>query len=362
MSDKKITYLLGAGASYNACPILNELGEKMIEMAETHLPELDAKFDYNYNIEGNNITRNNSINILQDIGSFGVKACEFGTIDTYAKKLSLNHRYASSLQRLKLALSIFFVLWDNTDSKIKERKNEDKDKEALSFKNIDLRYISLLATFLEKGKDNFPKMNENIKFISWNYDLQLEKAFKAFIIDDLKVKTDNVDYYFKFKHNTSEAIQNLDLLHLNGYSGYYYVNDNKNNQFKEQPFLYNNNSKNLIKVLKKSIEYMNRKSFRVDVPINFAWENNELAQKKREYAKSVFQNSDVVVVIGYSFPPFNRRIDQMLFNELKGRKTKVYYQDPKASRNLIKTFINPEECEVRIIKDRHDQFFVPYEF
>jgi len=30
---KNITYLLGAGASYNACPIWKEQGKKMIEMS-----------------------------------------------------------------------------------------------------------------------------------------------------------------------------------------------------------------------------------------------------------------------------------------------------------------------------------------
>ena len=35
---KKITYLLGAGASANACPILNKQGIKMVELATKYLP------------------------------------------------------------------------------------------------------------------------------------------------------------------------------------------------------------------------------------------------------------------------------------------------------------------------------------
>jgi len=366
MSDKKITYLLGAGASYNACPILNELGEKMIEMAVTHLLELGVTFDYNYDFNKNTFSRGHSINILQDIGSFGIKACEFGTIDTFAKKLSLNDRNSSTLQRLKLALSSFFLLWETTSSTIKKRNSNNKENEAKPFFNIDLRYLSLLATFLEKNNDNFPKMNENIKFVSWNYDMQLEKAFKSFINDDLKISIDDVNNFFKFKYDTKKDIQNLDLLHLNGYCGYYYDNDNNPvKKYDEYSILNINNSKNIIDVLKTiehNFEYVNNLRIRVDDHINYAWEQNELAQQKREYAKNIFQNSDVIVVIGYSFPPFNRKIDQMLFYELKGRKTKVYYQDPNASENLIKTFINPKECEVTILKDRPDQFFVPYEY
>ena len=34
MKGKKITYLLGADASYQACPIWKEQGEKMIELAK----------------------------------------------------------------------------------------------------------------------------------------------------------------------------------------------------------------------------------------------------------------------------------------------------------------------------------------
>ena len=95
--------------------------------------------------------------------------------------------------------------------------------------------------------------------------------------------------------------------------------------------------------------------------INYAWEQSELAKQKREYAKKVFKESDVIVVIGYSFPPFNRQVDQMLFNELKGRKTRIYYQDPNASESLIKNYVD-DDCEVIIINDRLEQFMVPYEF
>lgn len=42
---KNITYLLGAGASYNSCPIWEEQGEKMIELAQKYLDP--SKCDFN---------------------------------------------------------------------------------------------------------------------------------------------------------------------------------------------------------------------------------------------------------------------------------------------------------------------------
>jgi len=113
MSEKKITYLLGAGSSYQACPILSELGEKMIEMSRSYL---GSKYKTDYNIK-TDISRQNSENLMQSVGYFGRKALEFGTIDTYAKKLSLNNDYYDELQNLKLSVSVFFTLWEMSYSK-----------------------------------------------------------------------------------------------------------------------------------------------------------------------------------------------------------------------------------------------------
>ena len=114
---KKLTFLLGAGASFHSCPIWKEQGEKMIELAEKYLSDSKRNFENRPTLE------NEKEEILWDIGYFGYKALKFGTIDTYAKKLFLNQSN-SELVRLKVAVSIFFTLWNLTDdSKLKKRNH-----------------------------------------------------------------------------------------------------------------------------------------------------------------------------------------------------------------------------------------------
>ena len=102
-----ITYLFGAGASVKACPILKGLGEKMVALSQKFLdPELALSIDLKQ------FSRNPRNQILFDIGYFGKKALQFGTIDTYAKKLYLSNDHENELKDLKLSVSLFFTIWN----------------------------------------------------------------------------------------------------------------------------------------------------------------------------------------------------------------------------------------------------------
>ncbi len=96
--------------------------------------------------------------------------------------------------------------------------------------------------------------------------------------------------------------------------------------------------------------------------INYAWETNTNAITARTQAEKIFSETDIVVVIGYSFPSFNKEIDSALFSKLQGRKTKIIYQDPNASEDFLKVLSADLDCEYSIINDRLDSFYLPYEF
>ena len=167
---KNITYFLGAGASYNACPIWKEQGNKMLEMS------LEYQDNSDFDIYKNPYDEDNEKFILWEIGYFGKKAIEFNTIDTYAKKLLLN-RSIDELDRLKFAVSMFFTLWQlSTDLKIRDHERY-KDV-------IDRRYIDLLAKLLENKGESNPTIPTNINIVTWNYDLQFEFAYKSFCDND----------------------------------------------------------------------------------------------------------------------------------------------------------------------------------
>ncbi len=326
---KNITYLLGAGASYNAYPILSEQGEKMIELAQTFKK---LKNDGNFN---ENESLKYMERIFEDMDYFGKKAKEFGTIDTYARKLYLNDN--RELGKLKVAVSLFFTIWQLTDDK------KLKTLEKRPILEIDNRYISLLATILEK-KDGDIVMKENINFVTWNYDLQLEYAFKLF--------NNNLDFTVLLNDSP------LQICHLNGYHGFYQTSGN------EKDFLDRTVSKkieDIINAIGFIPDSQNKGSIDITGHINYAWEESNISSKTRAEAKRIFAQTDILIIIGYSFPPFNKDIDSSLFKELKGEEIEIYYQVPNASKEIFLQLINKKESQI-VLRNKLDYFFLPYSF
>ncbi|WP_040250064.1 hypothetical protein [Psychroserpens mesophilus] len=348
LKKPKITYFIGAGASYSSCPIWTEQGNKMIEVACKYFKKNTGFF----------ITKPTDLvehaeEIIWDIGYFGLKANKFGTIDTYAKKLHLNASF-KELSRLKLSVSVFFTIWQLTnDRNLKSRKIQDKE---YVFEEIDKRYISLFASILESKSSVEIKIKENIRFVSWNYDLQLEYAFKSFNQDNLSWEfiCNNLNFRAGISDN-----KELDICHLNGYHGFYNVKE------REEHFLDLTESKGINEIVDSlSFLYNSHRNngFSLSNHINYAWEKNPIAQKTRDEALRIFSETDILIIIGYSFPNFNKEIDKELFKRLQGRKTRIYYQDPNASLNFIKQLVDINECEVIIEKEKLDNFILPYDF
>ncbi len=339
-----ITFLLGAGASYNSCPIWKEQGEKMVELAEKYLKSSNNNFN-----DKAPVGLDDKEQLLWNIGYFGQKALKFGTIDTYAKKLFLNQS-DQELSALKLAVSVFFTIWQLTnDFDLKKRGSNILEE-------IDRRYITLLAALLENKSGSGIQIKENVRFVTWNYDLQLEFAFKSFTRDGSS--WDDIPDNLRFRFN-SDNPKSLQICHLNGYHGFYITSE------KEIGFIDVPKSKDINEIL-ESIGYVStshsRRQLHVTNHINYAWETNPLALGVRNEAIKVFSETDILVVIGYSFPNFNKEIDKMLFDKLKGRKTTIYYQDLNASETFIKQLVNSNETEIICERIKMDAFLLPYEF
>jgi hypothetical protein len=339
-----ITYLFGAGASALACPVLKGQGEKMIEISRKHLSDEIALIG----LEPFN--PNPYDKILYDIGYFGKKALEYGTIDTYAKKLYLSNDHENELTRLKMSVSHFFTIWE---SMIDDVKNPDK------FEKVDHRYISLLASILEKTGNGTPRIKSNFKFVTWNYDLQFERAFKSFCMDHLS--WNDMSRYLNFRINTSNK-KPLDICHLNGYSGFYYTHTNPNEVDTVDRGIDNKDVKTIIKELEFTVESQHRRQISFEHHINYAWESNDLAESARNAAIQAFSETDILVIIGYSFPTFNKEIDQLLFHALRNRRTQIYYQDPNATDEFISILARGLDTQIFCIQDKLDHFFLPYDY
>lgn len=338
---KNITYLLGAGASRNAIPILNELSEIMVDFAKFYLNNNDNDL---FNIS-NPYNKDSKEYLIWEIGYFGAKGKKFGTIDTYAKKLVLNHS-DGDLIRLKLAVSNFFTIW--------QYSNNLYNKDVKKFNDvIDRRYISLLASILEDTNGINPTIKSNINFVSWNYDLQFELAYKEFCQSNRCWN----DIFEPLKSSNQ-------ILHLNGYHGHYdIIEKEKRNECSLVNRLEIDDFNNIIEAIKFTSTSQQRDQIDFSNHINYAWENNDISSNNRGKANEIFKNTDVLIVIGYSFPPFNREIDRMLFKNIR-QNTKIIYQDPNASKFIIQSLLNfsPKENEIICENNYLHSFILPDEF
>lgn len=70
--NKKVTYLLGAGASYHALPILSEMKDTMKSLV--------------VKLQQNNYHSNYAKNVVEDICWILKEADDYFTVDTLAKK------------------------------------------------------------------------------------------------------------------------------------------------------------------------------------------------------------------------------------------------------------------------------------
>ena len=235
------------------------------------------------------------------------------TFDTIARKYWLMGR-KEDLNRLKFFMNIFFI-W------LQMRNDFDK------------RYDKFLSIILKKNKNNIYLPND-FNFISWNYDMQFELAALSYfrsiaVIDTLFKKTGVIPYVGNPNYKTQENIYEQDkfnFIKLNGIAGIL------NNQDLISPIYDDNFDVNeeisLLKDriskfdLKKLIDFIiarqnNITQFNAGT-LQFAFEKTEKQKNALDAAKKIMNQTSTLIVIGYSFPYFNRDIDISLLSELKG--------------------------------------------
>ncbi len=365
----KITYYLGAGASYYAYPILDKQAEMMIELASIELVEKDMYGDvimqYKFKEEEKDaLPDDNRIKILWHIGYFGKKAILFNTIDTYARKLELTGDI-TELDLLKMSVSVFFDLWSNfyeTRYRFPLFEKTDNQYEK-KYDWIDSRYKSLFFLFLEKGSEKI-YFNESIKFVTWNYDLQLESTFRLFQGEDKVESFEDLNTnYFMFKGDNN-LIQQNNVFHLNGHHGFY--SDFSFSNLKKQTIETgsNNSIDNYWKKTEGLFDSTMAQTANFNKYVKYAWEH-DLNSDWFQQISTVMKETEILVVIGYSFPPFNREIDQELFSKLDPSKIKkIVYQDPNANEQIIKNlfkFPRRFDDKIEIEKGNLNQFHLPNE-
>lgn len=213
----------------------------------------------------------------------------------------------------------------------------------------DQRYDTFLANILGMNL-YFPK---ELSVISWNYDSQFEIAYKYYSPNGtLPIYEKNVDGNFPPLKETGRIFK------INGSANF----DNFN--------LVNAIIKNVdVDPIIQLIEYYgclyvdtSALGFQFRSHLSFAWENSDNQSQLMDAIKQTTTDTETVIVIGYSFPYFNREIDRAIFAGMPNLKT-IYIQDPNpnAVEPSLKAVLSKEKnVNIEYQKDC-TQFYLPRE-
>lgn len=341
----KIIYYIGAGASYGnknkrelldegtederllvheGLPVVNEIAKSLVAFQESvrNVDIIASKF---YTFMDKYKTIGTDVNcirsrLLEDIKELHKAAKEHSTIDTYAKKLYLT-KQVRQLEKLKNVLATFFI-WIQLESK------------------TDQRYDTFLANILQMDNLSLPL---NISVISWNYDSQFELAYKNY-------SNNNLPIYDKLGENSMQNNQNSGVIFkLNGSANF--------GDFNMVDYILNHRERD-VHPLVQLIEYYGHLEadttelgFDFHSHLSFAWESTKRQKEMITTINQITSDTEAVVVIGYSFPYFNREIDRAIFSKVPTLKT-IYIQDP-----------NPESVEpsLRAVLDENRNVKIEYQ-
>ena len=343
---KNITYLFGAGASAKALPVVGAIPDELERVAKI----FTTKNVITSRVElGNSITKSLSecqSELIMEMERLVPIIRNHASVDTYAKKLYLQEN-KKELTRLKVILSIFFTVLQSEGIK------------------VEPRYDSFFASILNR-LDDFPK---NVKVLSWNYDQQFEMAYAEYLDSKQSLQEASEKLNVITKQNWGSIWKGPEdgfcIVKLNGSTGFvnyaangipFLLTEEKSNApttpIGSTPHYYNRRLfpyvlNNLVERYARIMSLFEESPGYVDhsIPLlSFAWEE-ELHQNKSivNEAKTRTKDSDVMVVIGYSFPYFNREIDKQIINNMPNL-TKIYIQDlhPENIIQRLKTLIDKD--------------------
>lgn len=337
----KITYILGAGASYgerndkggiiNGMPIVSEI-RRCIDFVIKTLK--DEYFD-------KNIKEDTQI-IIDELFWLKKKCEEYPTIDTFAKMLYVT-KYKDcgrNYESLKNAISIFFIL-------------------AQKLIHHDLRYDGFIASLI----DSNGKFPNNLSILTWNYDCQFELAYSGYSRNGRYMPTqwEDFDTLIKTFNINSKSQEAIPLIKINGMVLFWKEEFRGNSYVKVISDVFFGGDCNTNEKLIKTIRcFLEKKDYYN--ALSYSWEGNILFEKQ---IKEKTKDTTSLVIIGYSFPYVNREIDKKIIQDMEHLR-KIYIQDPYAEeiRERIYATMNDRQREsVEIIlKDKNfRQFFIPSE-
>ena len=321
-----ITYFIGAGASYHSLPLIKTMNTRMMAFSTFLKTQKEV----------GRITHEFTEQFITDLDQLIEIESERTSIDAYAKELFINGALGTKIKllRLKAILSSYLIFEQlikpsdltlfsqNFDYSVAPpfRLQLDTDLQKQIKTSIDKRYITFWAEYLSETRTALP---DNIKILSWNYDMQFEASYSQVKNYSLELAQQNLQIFPS--PQTKIEVSRSCILKLNGTAGLFddYYTKKPFNHFDLREHKLMDNLNFLIDPLARNYHRAFSKPL-----ISFAWETEGVVNETRQLAKLVIEQTNILVIIGYSFPSFNRLIDKDIFANISNLK-KVYYQAPQ---------------------------------
>lgn len=334
----KITYLFGAGASANALPIVTGIPGRinnLIDLLRSPSLQLSSVIFFD-GLTKNKTKQEYQLSLIEDLKWILRESQKHSSIDTFAKKLTIKQMH-SDLERLKRTLSIFFIFEQSQNP-------------------VDGRYDSFFASIIDSSH-SFP---DNIRILSWNYDYQFELAYSEYSgKKNISENQTKLNIHQKTVKNLGDN-HGFRIYKLNGTTEIY-------NQihYRQYNFIDEMSSEITIHLIEEIVRnyagILNSDDYHST--LSFSWETD--AKDGKTFLENVSEDiidTIILIVVGYSFPFFNREIDRKIIGSM-GQLNRVYFQAPDAEnlKDRFKAIRNDfNEKDLIPIKDT-GQFFLPNE-
>ena len=322
-----LVYYIGAGASMKSLPLAKDTPSRMRDLAKK-LSNGDFGLDshHKFLLDG----------LCGEMKELAGRATP--SIDVLAHRYYLQGN-DFELRRLKATLSGFFLL---------EQSRQPSDH----------RYVDFFAQLA--GKDDIGRllMPTDIRVVSWNYDMQFEKSFAEFIPDMNPGEKRNSAEMLQIVPTGVESNEHyagiFSIFKLNGTAG---ARDSHGMLIKSYDPVIFGQLDGFSGLLSLTLHFFEKVTRGDDEPyLRFAWEDDDRRDNVLKLIER-FSPVSTVVVIGYSFPLFNRGLDRMAFELLSPNE--VFLQvagDTSVKDRLVGIGVTSEK--IRVVNDT-DQFHIP---
>lgn len=334
--QNQILYYFGAGASFPTLPLIKDFTKSLSSFSSRLQKYVQERHEKKMGQStSSDIDRAVEI-IIDDINWLNELCLKHNSVDTAAKKF-LTIGNLNSFIRLKTIICDYLSFIQFTSQ-------------------VNIRYDAFIAGLYDNHTHTFPR---GVKIVSWNYDIQFELAFK--------------EYFSKSKYNdicdelnlfpTSNKFPDIDsflLYKINGSSTYCMPHNLKEFAPLFPDLTYFDKDEVLSTIITNRIN-----NFKPD--IKFAFETKPVDHQQSTLVKEALRACTTLVVIGYSFPFFNRAYDLKLLANLPINN--IYIQCPDDSYEAIKDALYGmlgEKKYKHIYADSRENsttpFYIPNEF